>query len=187
MAVSRSSGSTATGQRSSSTDDPQFDRIPQQRAAHQGCDGFDPLSQVDVLHMRAVLPGERRRAREQCRGLIGCHERREQLPLQKGLILHLARDRIDVRADHHEPVVEIVHDAVPQPLHRFRLLRAPERLFVAANGAAGPEPASPRIGRPLPFGKGPRDPEPAISNECRASPCASSRADQNRAGCDASP
>ena len=110
---------------------PQFDRIAQKRPAHQGGERLNSLPKLDILHMRRVLARKRRRAREQRSRLVRSHESRQQLSLQKRLLLHLPRHGIDIRADDHQPIVEIVHDAVPQPVDRLCLLRAAKRLFVS--------------------------------------------------------
>ena len=122
--------------------------------------------------MRTVLPGERRRACEQGSRLVRRHESRQQLSLQKRLILDLPRDGVDIGADHHQSIVEVMHDAVPEPVHRLRLLRAPKRLFVCRT-LARPKPASP--GRAIALWKGPGDPRGRFRNESRLA-LASSRA-----------
>ena len=112
------------------------------------------LSELDILHMRTVLPGERRRACEQGSRLVGRYESRQQLSLQKRLILDLPRDGIDIGADHHQSIVEVMHDAVPEPLHGFRfLLRRSASSSVERSLARNLLPAA---DRPLPFGKGRR-------------------------------
>ena len=112
----------------------QLDRVAQERPAHQVGHRAHLFRDVHVLQLGFALPGESCRLRDELGSLIGRDKRRQQLALQDRLILQLARRRIDIGADHHQLVVEVVGDAVAQAIDGLRLLHAAQGLVLVRRG-----------------------------------------------------
>ena len=99
-----------------------IDRIAQERPVEERGDRIEMLRDVDVLHLQLALPREGEELGQERRRLVARDERRDELAAERGLVLHVLGDRIDVGADHHQLVVEIVRDAAGEPADRLHLL-----------------------------------------------------------------
>ena len=87
---------------------------------------FEVLGDVDVLRLQIALAREGEELRHERRRLIGSDERGEELAPELRLLLHVLRHRIDIGADHHQLVVEVVGDAAGEAADRLHLLGVPK-------------------------------------------------------------